>query len=259
MLPKLWLAAIWIPALPALLSAVDFNSPKAFGAGSFVSVAVADFSGDGNPDLAGVSTDNHVAILLGDGNGSFRPAVYYAAGEMPIMVKVADFNGDGKPDLAVANEKSHSISILLGNGDGTFQPQIVTTGIKPSAMVVGDFDGDGNVDLALTGQFSISTSVVCVFLGNGDGTFRQQVTRGLKKPNGLVMADFNGDGKPDLAVLDLDGTEILLGNGDGTFQPAVNYPYQTNSTSIAAADLNGDGKPDLSVPRPATASLRAGQ
>jgi hypothetical protein len=105
----------------------SFITGASYAVGGFPSfVAVADFNGDGVPDLAVVnSNSNSVSVLLGNGDGSFQPARNFAVGTEPRLLLVGDLNGDGIADLAVANygtvPTNGSVSILLGNGDGTFQ------------------------------------------------------------------------------------------------------------------------------------------
>jgi hypothetical protein len=137
-------------------------------------VAVGDFNGDGIPDLAVVNTlGNSVSILLGNGDGTFRPRVDYAVGPTPRSVAVADFNGDGIPDLAVANSGGDSVSVLLGNGDGSFRPRVdYATGPFPVSVAVADVNGDGTPDLVTANALGDSVSVL---LGVGDGTFGPKV------------------------------------------------------------------------------------
>ena len=110
-----------------------------------------DFNGDGRLDLAVANVgSNDVSVLLGNGNGTFRPQVTYAVGSDPIALVTGDFNGDGRTDLAVANFGSNDVSVLLGNGDGTFGSQVTyAVGSDPIALVTGDFLGDGRTDLAV--------------------------------------------------------------------------------------------------------------
>jgi hypothetical protein len=148
------------------------------------------------------------------------------------------------------------LRIFLGNGDRSFQPAIIVsldTGI-PGRVAVGDFNGDGHLDLAV-GTYNWPP-MVSVLLGNGDGTFQAAqayvlggIDIGGSLPGTVVAADFNRDGKLDLAVADADGgpVSVLLGNGDGTFQPAQQYPGGRGFGDVAVADFNLDGIPDLAV------------
>ena len=125
---------------------------------------------------------------------------------------MADFNGDGKLDVAVTDSGANVVYILLGNGDGTFAPPItIAVGNNPDAIVTGDLNNDGKIDLAIA---NFADNTVTVLLGNGDGTFSQAAGSPYpvgKGPYQLVTADFNGDGKLDLAVVNLtDGTVSTL-------------------------------------------------
>lgn len=229
------------------------------------SVAVGDFNGDGKLDLAVANArSGNVSILLGEGDGTFYPAVNYAAGQGPFsQLAIGDFNGDGKLDLVVSNFGSNNVSVLLGNGDGTFRAAAnYNVGKNPSSVAVADVNGDGNLDLVVANQNCkgagssppCEAATVSILLGNGDGTFQQHKDFSAgQNINWVVVGDFNGDGKLDLAVVNggasVDGSAvlILLGNGDGTFHASARYPMGANGVSAAAADLNGDGKLDLAV------------
>jgi len=238
-------------ALAAGFPAPSFAAGRTFDVGMGVlSMVVGDFNGDGKPDLAVGQW-----VVLGNGDGTFQAAVNYGAGVGPRPVAVGDFNGDGKPDLAVADEAG--VSVLLGKGDGTFQAPVSSgLGTFPRSVAVGDFDGDGRLDLAVA-TTSHSTNKVSVLLGRGDGTFHAAANYGAgTNPCSVAVGDFNGDGKPDLAVANLGlfggnytegSVSVLLGNGDGTFQPAVNYTPGGNPSYVVAGDFNADGKLDLAV------------
>jgi hypothetical protein len=217
---------------PAVYYAID-NS----GSESLRWVTAADFNGDGNVDLAVADyLAGYIAVLLGNGDGTFKPPIKTPLnGPSPEFVAVGDFNGDHIPDLATVDRGGTCpcISVLLGNGDGTFQaPTNIKPSIAPSAIGIGDFNHDGKLDIASVGQQG-STSELIVLLGNGDGTFQTGNTYTVvADPLSVAVADFNGDGKLDLAVAGEGGISVLLGNGDGTFQTAVNYhvPFRPRFT-----------------------------
>jgi beta-lactam-binding protein with PASTA domain len=218
------------------------------------------------------ANDNTASVLLGNGSGGFSTPSDFGVGSSPYWISVGDFNGDGNQDLAVANAGSSTVSILLGNGTGGFSAGATfAAGGHPDDMAVGDFNGDGIPDLAVGNSGTCCTftnSNVSVFLGKGDGTFGAPTS--FPSPAGTVpvsvaVGDFNGDGKPDLAVVnDVSNTvSILMGNGDGTFGgtpvldanghvtgftgPAQTIAVGTGADFVAVGDFNGDGKLDLAV------------
>jgi hypothetical protein len=229
-----------------------FQSQHTFSAGSgAANVVAADVNGDGKPDLIVTNAIAYtVSVLLSNGNGTFQPQRTFAVGSFPRPLAVADLNGDGKPDLIVGNYGATTVSILLGNGNGTFQPQnTVAVGGAPLVLALADLNGDGMTDLVVANPQS-NVSAVDVLLGNGNGTFQARQTFATgRSPSSVVVADLNGDGRPDLAVTNYSNQTVgvLLGNGNGTFQPQQTTAVSSFAGHITAADLDGDGIPDLIV------------
>jgi len=224
-------------------------------------IAVGDFNHSGHQGLAVGEFNNEAAvILLGNGSGSFTPssASFANAFALPInALDAADFNADGNLDLAIINGVGYQAPVALGYGNGAFN----SAGTLPDSAgfaadaVVGDFNGDGKLDVIVANGGVTAdggSSGVTISLGNGDGTFTQANVSPIavgQSLSAIVAADFNGDGKLDLAVTDSSGNAviILLGNGDGTFGAPTTIPVGNGPDAIVAGDFNNDGKLDLAV------------
>jgi Bacterial Ig-like domain (group 3)/FG-GAP-like repeat len=178
-----------------------------------------------------------VAILLGNGNGTFQEAVTYSSvNHDSVSVAVGDFNRDGKLDLVLANANciglscdGESLAVLLGKGDGSFEAAVAydTGSAIASSVLVADLNGDGKQDLVLSSQR--------VLLGNGDGTFQppEVYSQGQEGGGSNVfsgaVADLNRDGKPDLAVAQGDGVSVLLNIARG-------FRYSTSTALSSSAN-----------------------
>jgi hypothetical protein len=243
-------------------------SSPATGGSCPSSVAVGDFNGDGNLDLAVVNTCGNdprysskgtVSILLGDGRGNFTLASSLALGYGPQSVAVGDFNGDGNLDLAVVNACESggcgyyqtTVYIFLGDGTGNFTlVSSPPTGLESTSVAVGDFDRDGKLDLAVV-NFYDSTVSILVGDGTGNFTLASSLAAGFLIYS-LAVGDFNADSNLDLAATSAyDGTvSILLGDGRGKFTLASSPAAGDWPWSLAVADFNGDSKLDLAVTNP---------
>jgi hypothetical protein len=218
-------------------------------------VLVQDLNNDNKLDVL-VSTFRmgDVSELLGNGDGTFQAARIFHAGTRADAMRLADFNADGKDDLLVTNGSLSNVALLFGDGTGNFGAATsVPSGRTATALATGDFNHDGKTDY-ITANFDSNT--VSVVLGRRNGKF-VDIGAGLPIatdfPNQIISADFNGDGLPDLALVDTgvneigQAVEILLGTNNGGFGPATAFPTGTQPEGLTATDFNHDGHLDLVV------------
>jgi hypothetical protein len=244
---------------PAIVTYPPYSRPEALAAGNF--------NGDGNLDLA--LTENFTfsgaaQILLGNGDGTFTLGASYTLDPSPLAIVAADLRNNGKTDLAVAALESPGLAVLLGHGDGTFQQPVYydfPAATSSVTVAVGDMNGDGIPDLVAAPTVNPNNtnySAVYIFPGKGDGTFGSpEISYPVASnsfPQGLALADFNGDHKLDVTFADglsSTGEYVLLNTGTVKFSPVslLSFANQKHGTTSPpqTVTLANEGKASLSI------------
>ena len=240
--------------------ALGFRPPVSTAMGEYpVALASADFDGDGIPDLAVASQGVFTIVWLGDGRGRFVDpcgGCQYWNDLEPQVIRPGDFDGDGRLDLAVfgIEPDGGKLSILVGDGAGRFVeardshvPLIHLRGAD-----VADLDGDGDLDAVACGINDANTEdgFACVFLNDGSGRFAQSYVHVGSRPESLVLADFDADGRLDLAVaLSLTANvSVFAGDGRGGFPGSLGvFGASVEPVRVLAADFDGSTTPEILV------------
>jgi len=253
-----------------------------------LALVVGDFNGDGLLDYAVANAQRNEVQIARNYPSLTSPGGYFNVdispvgqtidtGANPSGVAIGDLNGDSTPDLVVANFANQDVSVLLATGQGGYlPPRVYVTGpldsfLKEdtfvSSIVLSDVNNDGVLDIAVTvsspgGQ----GGWVSVLLGNGDGAFQPGVRYSFtssNNPHSIVAGDFNGDGHPDLAVVDANAyggiVQVLLNRGDGTFTVAPASALSASASTGAVGNFNGDGKLDLAISSPTQVTILLGR
>ncbi|HEY7098856.1 MAG TPA: VCBS repeat-containing protein [Terriglobales bacterium] len=221
-------------------------------------VAVTDFNGDGKFDLAVANPNTStIALLPGNGQGSFGAPTNTSVGRTPVAVITGDFNHDGRVDFVTSNEDGNTVSVVFGRGNGKFlDAPSFRVNASPTQIVTADFNEDGLADLGtVNAGNSQDGRTVSILMGLAGGGFANQRVAGVgNNPLSLATADLNNDGHADIVAAnfgkypsDPGSVSLLLGRGNGTFIPAMNFPAGDFPDFVAAADFNGDGNQDLAV------------
>ncbi len=249
---------VLISALTGSMRVYMGTGTGVFDAGRTIStlagvMEVSDVSGDGILDVVAKSNfGTFMTVLVGNGDGTFRAPVTYAAGSAgagQVDIKTGDLDGDGDLDIVINNFGDNNLAIYFNNGNGTFQSQrTIATENAPNQIYIADLNGDGKLDLVNPNAGSNSVSL---HFGNGNGTFQSQSTfsaAGGWNHWDSKVGDYNNDGIADLMILVTSANSEIhtyLGNGNGTFRFGSSFAQSNANRGLTSYDVNSDGNLDF--------------
>jgi hypothetical protein len=243
-------------------------------------IETADFDGDGKLDIAVANgANNTVAVRLNTGTGndiSFAATQSFSVGQDPLDIALGDIDGDGKADIVASNHIGSTLSILRNistTGNISFADRLdINSKPQPYYILLSDIDGDGKQDIVTTNHLDFGDAKVGYIYQNTSTAGAPSFIDGKEYFIGPFLmapavADMDGDGKPDLVVVDkqTNNGNIIRNQstpGNVSLTSAKTFGTFSYPSNVAVADFNGDGKPDVVVTDgsyPNTASLMLNQ
>jgi photosystem II stability/assembly factor-like uncharacterized protein len=247
---------------------ISFASLQNFPSEINYRLAVGDIDGDGKPDIVTANSNNSFSFLHNTstpGNISFAPNIDFSTGDPnsePNEIKIVDIDKDGRPDVITVSYQQQTMSVfrnLSANGQIAFDTRVVyALNGYPTGIAFADIDGDGLTDIALS-----TTGPASVFRNTSITGFisfapRQDFPTGGNWPEYIQTGDIDGDGKPDLAIANINSNQLSLflntsSTGNISFAPVANFTTGDGPFYLSMGDLDGDGKPDFVMPNVYTA------
>ncbi|HYD48237.1 MAG TPA: VCBS repeat-containing protein [Terriglobales bacterium] len=242
--------------VPFLATNNGWNAQQAIATGrTSRGIAVRDLDGDKHLDLIVANAGSEdVAVLHGDGKGSFKEVRRFSPGISPFHPYLVDLDGSPVPDLVIVNESNWAGTAIRGTVTVIYdfaspqeaKPVNLTAGIYPAAAAFADFDKKPGLDLAVVNWQSATLSL---FANQGKRSFapHRELQYGGLVPYGVYSDDFNGDGNADLAITDVNagGVWVMHGDGQGDFAAARSFAAGIGARCVVGADVDGDGQQDL--------------